>query len=235
MTRIGRLVATIAIISCVVISVGVTPAAAEITIGPAVVTSAGTTVAVTAHAGTPELRPRARPTAERGAVQVLGDFRSSESVDFALAPGARLVEGPHGVAAMQGRDLLFVAWITEGSLHVDGTAVVVDAPVNTEVQLVAGTFLINRVERRSVSQGTTWAVFPTLAGRAAPSSVHASAGWGDIKGLGVPNRRGLYEQYVCHPLSQVARAKSSWNLDSWRRTVGLPATIAAACNPGGGD
>jgi hypothetical protein len=41
---------------------------------------------------------------------------------------------------------------------------------------------------------------------------------------------GMYDQLVCHALG--APHKASWNIEPWRPDVGLPAVIAAACNPG---
>lgn len=43
------------------------------------------------------------------------------------------------------------------------------------------------------------------------------------------NTPGMHDQLVCHALG--APDKPTWNLEPWRTDVGLPATIAAACNP----
>ncbi|MGJ7562067.1 DUF2599 domain-containing protein [Brevibacterium casei] len=42
---------------------------------------------------------------------------------------------------------------------------------------------------------------------------------------------GLKQQYVCHPMSKVARVKSTWNIEAWRPTAGLVKTAAALCKP----
>ncbi|WP_181024581.1 DUF2599 domain-containing protein [Rathayibacter rathayi] len=50
------------------------------------------------------------------------------------------------------------------------------------------------------------------------------------------DRNNLHDQFSCHFLARVATAsKRSWNLDSTRPDVGLAATIAASCNPQGGE
>ena len=43
------------------------------------------------------------------------------------------------------------------------------------------------------------------------------------------NEGGLKDQYYCH--TQLAKTKSSWNLEPWRPNVSLAKTIAKACNP----
>lgn len=102
---------------------------------------------------------------------------------------------------------------------------------NTATTLRAGTWLIDRVVKVKVSQGTVWKVYPTLLGRTASWNAHLFFGWNDVKGMGVPDWRKLKDQYLCHPDSQVARVKSSWNLDSWRPDVGYVRTLLALCNP----
>jgi len=49
--------------------------------------------------------------------------------------------------------------------------------------------------------------------------------------MGVPDNIKYKHQYLCHIDSQVARVKTSWNLDSWRPNVGYAATLLAKCNP----
>jgi hypothetical protein len=100
-----------------------------------------------------------------------------------------------------------------------------------DVSVMAASDLIASVTRKSVSQGTTYAVQPSAYGRAAPAFIHVQWGWDEAVRKGVPRRPGLAEQYICHPSSQIARVKSYWNLDTWRPTVGLTRTIAAGCNP----
>jgi hypothetical protein len=84
----------------------------------------------------------------------------------------------------------------------------------------------------SVENGTTrYHVRPAGAGRAALGD-QLDLAWDQAVGLGVPDRAGLRQQFLCHPLSFVARAKPTWDLESWRPTVGLKRTILALCNPG---
>lgn len=97
-----------------------------------------------------------------------------------------------------------------------------------------GVSLIKSVRVENQPQGRRYIVTPTVVGRAISSPVPETAGWSEAKAKGVANTNSLRNQYVCHPLSQVARVKSSWNLESWRPDVGLPATLRALCNPGGG-
>ncbi len=91
--------------------------------------------------------------------------------------------------------------------------------------------LISKVTPVRLSAGLSYQVYPTGWGRSAPQYVHNGRGWEEAVSKGVPRRQGLYEQYTCHPWSAIARVKSSWNLDTWRPTVGFWKTVAAACNP----
>lgn len=94
-----------------------------------------------------------------------------------------------------------------------------------------GRTIISSVTRVNTSSGVSYRVVPTGWGRAFNDYIHARYGWPEAVSKGVPARQGLYEQYVCHPLSGLARVKSSWNLDTWRPTVGLARTVAKLCNP----
>lgn len=73
-------------------------------------------------------------------------------------------------------------------------------------------------------------VRPTRAGRKAVGNWLDEA-WKQAVRKGVPDRSGLRQQFMCHPLSIVARGKSTWDLESWRPTVGLGNTMLAGCNP----
>ncbi|WP_375544643.1 MULTISPECIES: DUF2599 domain-containing protein [Brevibacterium] len=88
------------------------------------------------------------------------------------------------------------------------------------------------VKRSTEKKKPRYIITPTVAGRAAPSAVHASTGWNEAvrKGVKKPTA-GLKQQYVCHPMSKIARVKSTWNIEAWRPTVGLARTVAALCNP----
>ncbi len=81
------------------------------------------------------------------------------------------------------------------------------------------------------NSGFVYRVRPTQAGRLADWSGIQQA-WKQAVRKGVPNRPHLRQQFLCHPLSIVARGKSSWDLEAWRPEVGLQQTMLAACNPG---
>lgn len=83
----------------------------------------------------------------------------------------------------------------------------------------------------SIENGATrYHVRPTRAGRAALGDQLDTA-WDQAVGRGVPDLAGLRQQFMCHPLSFVARGKRSWDLESWRPTVGLKRTMLELCNP----
>lgn len=83
----------------------------------------------------------------------------------------------------------------------------------------------------SIENGVTrYHVRPTRAGRAILGD-EVDQAWDQTVGLGVPNQAGLRQQFMCHPLSFIARGKRSWDLESWRPTVGLKRTMLAFCNP----
>lgn len=94
-----------------------------------------------------------------------------------------------------------------------------------------GRSIIQSVYRTTERSGYTYHVRPTYFGRLANEAIHSGWGWPEAVSKGVPNRQGLKEQYVCHPLSIRARWKDTWNLDTWRPTVGLWNTLQAKCNP----
>lgn len=77
----------------------------------------------------------------------------------------------------------------------------------------------------------TYMIEPTWAGRVMSNYFAYNSAWGEAVDKGVPNRQGLYEQFVCHPISVWARRNSTWNVNTWRPTVGLLRTIGARCNP----
>ena len=129
----------------------------------------------------------------------------------------------------------------------DTVVTVVDLPSNQVAERAAaesndepiraafGLSLIDRVDIVKQPEGTRYKVFPTVLGRAMRSPIPETTGWNEAKSKGVADTGSLHNQFVCHPLSQVARVKSSWNLEDWRPDVGLPRTIAERCNLGGGD
>lgn len=89
---------------------------------------------------------------------------------------------------------------------------------------------IASVTPQEVAEGTVYAVRPTRAGRLADRAALDIA-WEQAVTQGVPDRAGLRQQFLCHPMSVVARAKPTWDLESWRPTVGGIRTMIQACNP----
>ncbi len=81
-----------------------------------------------------------------------------------------------------------------------------------------------------VPEGTVYHVRPTRAGRLADRA-ELDLAWTQAVSRGVPDRAGLRQQFLCHPLSVVARAKPTWDLESWRPVVGGMRTMLQACNP----
>ncbi len=86
------------------------------------------------------------------------------------------------------------------------------------------------VSPAAVPEGTVYHVRPTRAGRLADRSELDTA-WQQAVARGVPDRANLRQQFLCHPLSLVARAKPTWDLETWRPAVGGLRTMLAACNP----
>lgn len=91
------------------------------------------------------------------------------------------------------------------------------------------------------SSGPTAQVYPTDYGRdqLAVGPEANEAAWGEALEKGDRSRldhNNLHDQFSCHFLGRATTAgKESWNLDSNRPDVGLAATIAASCNPQGGE
>jgi hypothetical protein len=73
-------------------------------------------------------------------------------------------------------------------------------------------------------------VRPTRAGRAAVGD-ELDVAWRQAVALGVADSANLENQFYCHPLSIIARAKPSWDLEAWRPSIGLRRTMLAGCNP----
>ena len=127
--------------------------------------------------------------------------------------------------------------VVEGKKHsweIEQSSLRVNSKVSPDstVHAVAGASLIKSVEKSKENKKPRYKITPTKLGRATPSGIHATAGWSEAiaKGVDKPTE-GLHQQYVCHPISKVARFKDTWNIEAWRPTVGLPKTIAQACNP----
>ena len=122
------------------------------------------------------------------------------------------------------------------SYRVEGTSVVqvVDFDATTAFPVVADPWffidLISKVTKVYTTLGVTYQVAPTAYGRIAPEAALWST-WKEAVKKGVPDRQNLQEQLICHPMTYLARIKSTWNVDTWRPTVGLARTIAAQCNP----
>ncbi|GIG41719.1 DUF2599 domain-containing protein [Cellulomonas phragmiteti] len=170
------------------------------------------------------------------------------SYDLSLPEGstARLLDGGSvlvtdeagafvaGVAAPWAADATGRALATHYRLEGSTLVQVVDVDDDAVYPVVAdpwlGIALIKSVVKTSSTQGTIYKVTPTAYGRVA-TELALWATWTESVSKGVPNRQNLQEQLICHPMSYVARVKSTWNLDTWRPTVGLAKTIAASCNP----
>lgn len=109
-----------------------------------------------------------------------------------------------------------------------------DYPAHANLQF--GFSTIDKVDHGTDHGQPRYMIHPTGFGRAAPIDLLRTQGWGEARAKGnIPDTGSLYNQFICHPMSVVARAKSSWNIEAWRPDVGLPRTLAAQCNPGGGD
>ena len=101
------------------------------------------------------------------------------------------------------------------------------APVRSDAQ---DTRYIRSVTSQRFAEGVVFNVHPTRAGRVAVGDALDDA-WREAVAKGVPDRAGLRQQFMCHPVSVVARAKQSWDLETWRPTVGLLRTMLNGCNP----
>ena len=80
------------------------------------------------------------------------------------------------------------------------------------------------------TSGLTYRVTPTRDGRLVPEAA-LNEMWQQVTRRGVPDQANLRQQFRCHPLSMLARLKTSWDLESWRPAVGLANTMLAGCNP----
>lgn len=90
--------------------------------------------------------------------------------------------------------------------------------------------LIAHVEPDDQPDGIIYHVTPTRAGRLAMGA-DLDAAWEQAVALGVPRRSSLRYQFLCHPLSLIARAKTTWDLEAWRPNVGQWRTMLAGCDP----
>lgn len=193
-------------------------------------------------------------TFEDGSVRIQTVLASSESpreftYELSVPAGGRIVVEADGSASVLDAEGLWVAgagspWAFDAAGNEVATRY--EARGDSLVQIVSpgegvqypitadpvlGIWLISKVVKdTSPSQGTTYRVTPTLNGRAA-SSIYYGVLWSDAKAKGLPNVSKYKDQLLCHPMSQLAIFKSTWNIDSWRPDVGLAKTIAAACNP----
>lgn len=101
------------------------------------------------------------------------------------------------------------------------------------VNATFGITLIDWVNRSSFEGQPRYEIHPTNVGRVTPIPILASAGWSQAQARGgFSSTPSLYNQYICHPMSEIARGKSTWNIEAARPDVGLARTIAAKCNPG---
>lgn len=79
-------------------------------------------------------------------------------------------------------------------------------------------------------EGTVYGVRPTRFGRLANRD-ELEIAWRQAVRKGVPDSASLKDQFLCHPLSFVARAKPTWDLEDWRPDIGLTRVMLNACNP----
>ena len=80
------------------------------------------------------------------------------------------------------------------------------------------------------AEGNAYHVRPTRAGRLALGD-DLDLAWAEAVNKCVPDQAGRRQQFMCHPLSIVARTKSAWGLEEWRPAVGLVRTMSNGCNP----
>lgn len=150
-----------------------------------------------------------------------GIYATDDLGEFQLGLAAPVVLG-------ESQEASEVAWELEG---VQATVSGEHGLTDETVQVLAGVNLIKSVAKATDKGKPRYLITPTVVGRAAPVSALAYPGWKQAISKGVKPTTGLYRQYICHPMSQIARPKSSWNIEQWRPTVSLAATVAAACNP----
>lgn len=168
------------------------------------------------------------------------------TISVTLGAGVTAYQGlDGGVYALDANDdLVFAATApstgdgvdqADGSWMIDGdsaTATVPSQSDSTPIVALASTGLIAKVTVSSEKGKPRYLIAPTTAGRVAPSLVHAGAGWKEARAEGVgKGSQSLKNQYVCHPQSEAARVKKTWNIEAWRPQVSFPATVAAGCNP----
>lgn len=101
----------------------------------------------------------------------------------------------------------------------------------TSIRALASGTPIQSVTRSTERNQPRWIITPTALGRVIDPAAHETTGWREAVARGVANRTGLYQQFICHPMSGLARAKGTWNVEQWRPTVGLGNTLGALCNP----
>lgn len=125
-----------------------------------------------------------------------------------------------GVVALVGRGFILSDTPAPGSPEAEDRA----RTRSSDVTFIAS------VTPEAVSEGTVYHVRPTRAGRLADRA-ELDLAWTQAVARGVPDRAGLRQQFLCHPLSVVARAKPTWDLETWRPAVGGLRTMVQACNP----
>lgn len=157
--------------------------------------------------------PDARP--ERGAILA----KLAVAVVIALSLAAVVASGVTGIAGIP-----FVGSASNPASSNDVPGSTATTGPNGDIQM------IRSVTVSAMAEGTRYLVAPTRTGRLAGGE-SLNLAWRQTVAQGVPNRPGLKQQFLCHPLSVVARAKSTWNLEDWRPTVGLTRTMLAGCNP----
>jgi hypothetical protein len=171
-----------------------------------------------------------------GARMVAGDAGSAMILDADQAPLGG-IEAPVAFDA-QHRAVATHIEIQDGELvqvieHAASTVYPVITSYYLGFDLIASASWIHR------SQGWTLSVDPTGWLRTnCGGYVPGSAAWDELyskyKNHGLnTNLGGMRDQLICHV--QIACFKDRFNLDEWRPDVSYPATVAALCNPGGGN
>lgn len=145
-----------------------------------------------------------------------GEFLLAVSAPTLLIDGGRQVEG---------------RWSVDGdTIHPYSSEVTLTPDV--EVQALLGKTLISKVTKDSYRSKPRWSIYPSALGRVTPVPILAQEGWKEVRAKGgVPDTLSLKNQYICHPMSELARAKPTWNIEAVRDASNMAKTLAAGCNP----
>ncbi len=158
---------------------------------------------------------------EEGGVDVVDD--SGKYIGGVSKPWARDVNGNavETTYRIEGNTL----FQTVSQVHED------DYPIIADPWL--GLDLIKKVTRKKEKGGYRYFVTPTVWGRVGAGTAARWSAWKEARSYySAMNRTNLRDQFMCHfDLRLATFAKGSWNLESYRKDVGYPKTVAARCNP----